>query len=419
MRTEFRQLISTNITCLTIDIVLKPIALFKIKIRNLTDGWPMILDSSQLPADFLLERWTLSFDSLNHHQSAPELSELYKRIIVLMRAIHSTMRQLSGHQFFKSALCLGPYQECPYDLVLNISGDAKKIREWPSIPGTEAFEQTAHLPFAPVVTSHGCLKACVEHRANFDFAVVFADADHGSTTLQESFEEISKQTIQSPTVSTRSQHVSLGVSPASPGAHLGMGVPAGSSTKSANVVKLPPPKRSVSQGDILSPFKQVSELPNQFFASPVTSPSSNRRTRTSSILTVESNATSPIPGSLLGAMSTSVLGDSAITQFMKQCENRPALESISKTSRDISSAESFCLKRLDELADMLESEIEPWLTEFRAVESLSSPVPAQRSKADTSMQSSSKLPAVSPVIECPTPSDSDTKSDDYHLMFPL
>jgi hypothetical protein len=36
-----------------------------------------------------------------------------------------------------------------------------------------------------------------------------------------------------------------------------------------------------------------------------------------------------------------------------------------------------------------------------------------------SMHSSSKLPAVSPVIECPTPSDSDSKSDDYHLMFPL
>lgn len=335
----------------------------------------------------------------------PDLPEIYKRVIVLMRSVYATMRLVPTSKLVRAVQDRRPYTDSPIGLTLKMKCGQQShgTDSWEAIPGTEHLEQTSRLELAPVITAHGTLKICLEHRQQFEFSLETLGESVGS--LKESFEELGKV----PVIPKRlSQVSSIGSSPSSPRLRLGRG--AASS-----------PRRTMSQPNIPAAILATAPASTSTVTSPLPSPGGSRA-RTSSVLAIGSHLAKSPPSSITGSslyvpMSPSVLGDTALTQFMKQCENHPTLESLRVPARD----ESILLRRAEKLRDQLSTELELWLSDFRAVESLSAPLPRPKSQ-DASVYSQTKLPTVSPVIECQSEDnsiESSNTSEDYHLMFPL
>lgn len=329
-------------------------------------------------------------------------------MIVLIRSVYSTMRLVPASKLVRAVNDRRLYTDSPIGLALNMRlGGANQEHVWAVIPGTEHLEQTSQLDFAPVLTAHGTLKISLEHRQQFEFALERQELGESVASLRESFEELGRP----PAIPKRlSQVSSIGSSPSSqavssPKLRLGRGASS--------------PKRTMSQPNIAAPGLTTTAS-TSMVTSPLPSPGA-RRARTSSVLAVGSTlinspSTSVTGSSLYVPMSPSVLGDTAITQFMKQCENHPTLESLRIPARH----ESILLRRTENLRDQLANELELWLSDFRAVESLSAPLSKPKSQ-DASVYSQNKLPTVSPVIECQNEDNSieSNASEDYHLMFPL
>lgn len=332
----------------------------------------------------------------------PDLPEIYKRVIVLIRSVYATMRLVPASKLVRAVQDRRPYSDSPIGLTLKMrcGQQSHGNDSWEAIPGTEHLEQTSRLEMVPVVTAHGTLKISLEHRQQFEFSLETLGESVGS--LKESFEELGK----APVIPKRlSQVSSIGSSPSSPRLKLGRGASS--------------PRRTMSQPNIAATV--VTPASTSTVTSPLPSPVVSRA-RTSSVLAVGSHLARSPPSSITGSslyvpMSPSVLGDTALTQFMKQCENHPTLESLRVPARD----ESILLRRAEKLRDQLSTELELWLSDFRAVESLSAPLPKPKSQ-DASVYSQAKLPTVSPVIECQSEDnsiESNNTSEDYHLMFPL
>lgn len=381
----------------TVDFVLEARENFSINYKCLLDGRSGCLSLGDLTDGvLLLERWTIKLDENRKGEEGPELSELYKRIIVIIRCVHLMTRQLTTHCLLNQIKRLGPYRKAPFSLRLHYNSPSPT--EWQSIKGTEHLEPYGSISLQPIMTAHGKLSISVQYRNQISFQL--GEGFESIASLRESFEDIQKMT--SPRTSTSSRATSFGSSPlVSPKASLGRGQRVSQSIIPKSLPSSSMGRRRNTFPDLPVPAHDVDVRPAVLFQSP--------------------------KGRLL-ATSPAGSEETTITQFMKQCENRPFLESLMKSKMQNTNLESELRKKISQLQESFSENIEMWLSDFRAAESLSGalPTPHQRARSNSSLETSfyaeKSYPSVSPVTEThtPSPSSSETGSqEDFKLMFPL
>lgn len=311
---------------------------------------------------------------------AVDLAELYKNVIILLRAVFTVQRQMPLNNLVRW-IKKNPYSAIQPQIEIEFkTGDEEVPPDlWTPIEGTELFEQTKKVSFKTISTAHGLLLIELEYKHQIKF-----DLEKSSSV--ESFEDISSK--KSPTIisglspSPRSVKV-----PAAP-AKLGLGALSPHQSTNRSVQS----QRSYSTSHV-SPQVDIFE----------------RRPRTLSAVLSPTNAS---------AVNPAVMGDTAIVQFMKQCENHPKLESLRLSGKDREALEGNLLRRYENAKEQLAS-LELWIADFKLTETLSKP--------RSLVESTKLMGTISPVLELEpeqeqqstgSPSTS-SNSHDNHLIFPL
>lgn len=325
--------------------------------------------------------------------------------MVTIRSLHTTLRQLPTHSLFRKKKHLGQYRGLGVLIERSMGTAAPSAEPWSALPGMDHFEPSTTLALEPVQLAHGILKLSVQYRQMCKF-VYTGSAVPQPASLDESFENIPSPrlfAIASPPSSLTSRPSSFKSSPET--LRLGKGA---TSPRHAKI-------RSYSAS-------QVAASP------PVPAAHDSTHRRTSSII-AEPIAISPSARSYATPpVASSILGDTAVAQFMKQCENHPVLESLKAPQAPSSSSvysDTSLRKRIERLREHFFSEIDVWLSDFRAVEALSAPARSLESSMVRSKQQT--MPPISPVIEAhsesPPPlleAGSEPESNaSFSLMFPL
>lgn len=335
-----------------------------LRLRKIQDDETVELDHVFLKTNaeggIILESWTVSFEDTGSHEI--DLTELYKKAIILNRALYTLMRQIPSWKLVKRARMDRAHVMRPFNLMHRICPVDHRLKSAAlpldfTFPGFEAYEPSSKLDLPLLKTSHGTLRISLQYRSQF--VIEFGgydllqpvdprqDAEVGPQSFEEIELDVNKVTSprsmsrRSGSLQRMSRPTSISASPKT--IKLGLGASL--------------PRRPTSMGNITIPKDSeeslVSYVPRErakSFQSVVEIPSASsagNSMRTSSLF------------------DPSVLVDTAITQFIKQCDNHPFLESLPNQNlpRDLS-------KRFEILQEQVRIDLEPWISDFRAVESL-------------------------------------------------
>jgi hypothetical protein len=335
-----------------------------LRLRKLQDDEAIELEPEFLKSNadggIILESWTVSFEDTTSHEI--DLTELYKKVIILNRALYTLMRQIPSWKLVKRARMDRAHVMRPFNLIHRISPLDHRLKSAAlsldfTFPGFEAYEPSSKLDLPLLKTSHGSLRISLQYRSQF--VIEFGGYDLLEQTDPRMEAEVGPQSFEEIELDVNKATSPRSLSRRSGSLHR-MSRPS-SISASPKTVKLglgaSLPRRPTSMGNIILPKDSEESL--------VSSVPRERAKSFQSVVEIPSASSAGNSMRMSSLFDPSVLVDTAITQFIKQCDNHPFLESLPNQNlpKDL-------YKRFEVLQEQARLDLEPWISDFRAVESL-------------------------------------------------